>query len=303
MTREPRTPPTATPRRWAIALVLTASLWPALWFVRFVSDVPAMIVLAAAAPAVVYAWLITRVDRAEPEPFIALLAALLGGAVVAAYCSHTINAWLLAWAGTLTSAAEARPLAGGFGAPVVEEIAKAGTLLVLFALAGRAARGALDGIVYGGLIGMGFAFTENVVYLTFAMLGGGPSGLAQAVYVRALLGGFNHALFTATTGAALGWAWRRNASGARWLVPLVGLGLAIIQHVVWNAVASDAINGVLCGPELVGGPCRPHPSETSLLVMVPLLTAIFIGPGVVTLGAIVVLSRDRAIRRRAATPN
>jgi RsiW-degrading membrane proteinase PrsW (M82 family) len=303
VTREPRTPPSTTPRRWAIAIALASSIWPALWFVRFVSDVPGMIVLAAAAPALVYAWLITRLDRTDPEPFAVLVAALFGGAVLAAYCSHTINGWLLAWAGTLTSADQARPLAGGFGAPVVEELAKAVVLVVLFALAGREARGALDGIVYGGLIGMGFAFTENVVYLTFAMLGGGPAGLAQAVYVRALLGGFNHALFTATTGAAVGWAARAGESTNRWLVPLVGLGLAIIQHVVWNAVASNAINGVLCGPELVGGPCRPHPSETSLLLMVPLLTAIFVGPGVVTLGAITVLSRNRTVRDRAGAVN
>ena len=293
MTREPRTPPSAL-RRWAIALVLAAAIWPALWFVRFVGDVPGMIVLAAAAPALLYAWLITRVDRIDPEPVLALAAALLGGAVIAAYCSHTANEWLLAWAGSLTSADQARPLAGGFGAPVVEEIAKAAMLIVLFALVGREARGALDGIVYGALIGLGFAFTENVVYLTFAMLQGGAAGLAQAVYVRALLGGFNHAAFTATTGAAVGWAWRSGVAGARWLVPALGLGLAIIQHVVWNAVASIAINGVLCGPELAGGPCRPHPSETSLLLTVPLLTAIFIGPGLVTLGAITVLSRNRA---------
>jgi RsiW-degrading membrane proteinase PrsW (M82 family) len=251
-------------------------------------------VLAAAAPALLYAWLITRIDRIDPEPVPALCAALVGGAVVAAYCSHTVNEWLLAWAGTLTTADQARPLAGGFGAPVVEEIAKAAMLVVLFALAGREARGALDGIVYGALIGVGFAFTENVVYLTFAMLQGGPTGLVQALYVRALLGGFNHAAFTATTGAALGWAWSAGTAGGRVLVPFVGLGLAIIQHVVWNAVASNAINGVLCGPELAGGPCRPHPSETSLLLTVPLLTAIFIGPGLLTLGAITALSRDRA---------
>ncbi|MEO6026913.1 MAG: PrsW family intramembrane metalloprotease, partial [Candidatus Binatia bacterium] len=289
------------PRRWAIALVLCAAVGPTLWFVRFVSDVPGTIVLAAIAPALVYAWLIVQIDRAKPEPWLALLAALLGGAIIAAYLSHTINGWLLTWVGTLASADDARPLAAGFGAPVVEEIAKAGTLLVLFALITSEVDGALDGIVYGALIGMGFAFTENVIYLTFAVLQGGPSGLLQAVYIRALLGGFNHAAFTATTGAALGWAWVSATTRGRWLVPAVGLGLAIIQHVVWNAVASNAINGVLCGPELLGGPCRPHPSETSLLLAVPLLTAIFIGPGIMTLGAITVLSRGRATRRPILT--
>jgi hypothetical protein len=147
---------------------------------------------------------------------------------------------------------------------------------------------------------MGFAFTENVVYLTFAVLQGGPQGLMQAVYIRALLGGFNHAAFTATTGAALGYAWTRPALRGRWLIPALGLALAILQHVVWNAVASNAINGVLCGPELAGGPCRPRPTEISLFVMVPLLTAIFIGPGLMTLGAIAMLTVERGARHRSA---
>ena len=74
--------------------------------------------------------------------------------------------------------------------------------------------------------------------------------------------------------------------------------IAIIQHVVWNAVASSAINGVLCGPELAGGPCRPEPTHTSLFVIVPLLTAIFVGPGLMTLGAIAVLTLEREARRQ-----
>jgi len=301
MTRpETRAPHPTTPRRWALVIALVTAIGPCLWFVRLVADVPGLIVLAAAVPALLYTWGIVQIDRYEPEPRLALLAALLGGAVIAAYLSHTINGWLLAWAGTLTSADQARPLAAEFGAPIVEEVAKAATLVLLIVIGRNLLDGALDGIVYGALIGMGFAFTENVIYLTFAVLQGGPAGLMQAVYIRALLGGFNHAAFTATTGAALGYAWTAHRTRGRWLVPAVGLALAIVQHVVWNAVASSAINGVLCGPELVGGPCRPHPSETSLFVTVPLMTAIFIGPGLMTLGAIAVLALEREARRRSA---
>lgn len=295
----PRAQQMPTLHPWALGLVLLASFVPARWFVDLVKDVPGLIVLAALIPALLYAWGIVRIDRYEPEPRVALLAALLGGAVIAAYLSHTINSWLLDFAGSLTTSDQVRPLAGGFGAPVVEEITKAGTLIVLILVGRGLLNGALDGIVYGALIGVGFAFTENVIYLTFAVLQGGPAGLMQAVYIRALLGGFNHAAFTATTGAALGYAWTMPARQGRGLIPAVGLGLAIVQHVVWNAVASNAINGVLCGPELAGGPCRPHPTDTSLFVTVPLLTAIFIGPGLMTLGAIAILTLEREARRRS----
>jgi RsiW-degrading membrane proteinase PrsW (M82 family) len=284
-----------------VLLALVVALGPSRWFLRALTDVPSMIVLAAAVPALLWAWAICRIDRYEREPGWALVAALLGGAVIAAALSHTVNGWLLDWAGELAGRDAARPLAGGFGAPVVEELAKAATLVLVAALASRLVDGALDGIVYGALVGIGFAFTENVVYLTFAVLQGGSGGLVRAVYVRALLGGGNHAAFTATTGAALGWAMaaRGLSEPGRWLVPLVGLALAIVQHVVWNAVAAEAITGVLCGPELTGGPCRPEPSDTSLFVMVPLLTAIFIGPGLMTLGAIAML----ALRGQAPNRN
>ena len=277
------------------ALVATAALaaYPSLWFVRTLVDVPGVIVLAAVIPALCFTLAVVWIDRDDPEPPLALVTALFAGAVVASFASQTVNAHLLEWVGGLTSAAEARPLAGGFGAPIVEELAKAIVLVALIALGGGILGGTRDGIVYGALVGIGFAFTENVVYLTFAVLQGGPAGLLRGVYVRALLGGGNHAAFTATTGAALGWAWGRRRPGGMWLVPMLGLAFAMLQHVVWNAVAAAAIQGVLCGPELAGGPCRPEPTDVSLFVLVPSLTAIFIGPGLVTLGAIAFASSRR----------
>ncbi len=285
----------ATPRpssSWSRAAPLVAALvalGPIPWFAQVLAGVPGWIVVAAGVPAALYALAIVWIDRGEPEPPLVLAAALFAGAVFAAYAAHTANAWLLAWA--------ARPLAASAGAPIVEEIAKAMALLVVVALARDAFGGTFDGIVYGALVGIGFAFTENVVYLTFAVLQGGSAGLLRAVYVRALLGGGNHAAFTATTGAAFGWAWTRGDARGRLIVAGLGLLFAMLQHVVWNAVAASAIQGVLCGPELAGGPCRPTPSGVSLFVTVPLLTAVFVGPGLLTLGAIAVVASRSKISR------
>lgn len=284
-------------RSWALLVALPAACVPLLWFARLLMDAPGLIECAAALPAIVYAWCVTRVDRAEREPTAALVATLLAGAVIAGWMSHTANALVLDWAGTVTTHDDARALAGAFGAPVIEEVAKAATLFAVLFIGRSLLDGPLDGIVYGALVGLGFAFTENVIYLTFAMLQGGASGLLRGLYLRALLGGWNHAAFTATTGAALGYAVAR-VGAVRWLVPLVGLGLAIVQHVTWNAVAAGAINGVLCGPELGTAPCRATPTWTSLFVLVPFLMVIFVGPGLLTLGAIAYTAR----RRPRATP-
>lgn len=276
-------------------LAVAASTVPLAWFVRLIADVPTLIVAAAGVPALAYAWCVTRVERSDREPLPAVVAAVAAGAVVAGWLGHAANTRVLQWAATVTGSDAARSLAGGFAAPAIEEIAKAATLIALLALGRGLLVGSLDGIVYGALVGIGFAFSENVIYLTFAMLQGGQSGLLRGIYLRALLGGWNHAAFTATTGAALGYAAGARAPLPRaTLLTMIGLGLAIVQHVAWNAVAASAITGVLCGPELGGAPCLAEPSWTSLFVLVPFLMVIFLGPGVVTLGAIAVVARRSA---------
>jgi len=173
------------------------------------------------------------------------------------------------------------------GAPVVEEAAKCAALLVLFFLWRSRAANARDGIVCGALVGLGFAATENVLYLSLAALQGGPVGLARGVYLRGVVYGLNHAAFTATTGAALGYARSHgDARVAAVLVVVVGFGFAVLQHVLWNAVASEAIVRVLCSPVIAGGPCRGVPSPSSLYVTAPMLVAVFVGPGIATLFAI-----------------
>jgi hypothetical protein len=101
--------------------------------------------------------------------------------------------------------------------------------------------------------------------------------------LRAFLYGLNHAVFTATTGAALGYA-REASSHARALaVVLAGLGAAIVQHQLWNVVASHKIVELLCDPPAVDAACRATPSATNLYVVVPLIVLLTIGPGAAAL--------------------
>jgi len=126
--------------------------------------------------------------------------------------------------------------------------------------------GVLDGLVYGALIGLGFAMTENVLYLGQAYIAGGLGALGQLFIAREIFGGLGHALYSGTLGAAVGWARARYGRGmARFVVPLLGWTLAIAQHSLWNLGASAIA-------------ARSDPT-TPLLGLVAIQTLFFIVPG------------------------
>ena len=60
---------------------------------------------------------------------------------------------------------------GAVVAPVTEEAAKGLFILLLLWFRRNELDGILDGIVYAGMVGIGFAFTENILYLAAAYIG------------------------------------------------------------------------------------------------------------------------------------
>src|SRR4051794_12435628 len=142
------------------------------------SNAPAISVLATALAAVpvvplvlCYLWL----DRYEPEPKRLLLLGLLWGAFAATFGALVVQGIGGLFDG-VTDQVELAVLA-----PVTEEASK-GLFLILLLLWRRAELdGVLDGIVYAGMIGIGFAFTENILYLGASYNGTngmGPGGIA-----------------------------------------------------------------------------------------------------------------------------
>src|SRR5262249_22079246 len=145
------------------------------------------------------------------------------------------------------------------------------------------------------------AMTENFSYLTLAALQGGTGGLLRGVYLRAVLGGPVHATFTAIAGAALVKACTARRIAAGLATAFAGVLAAVVQHVVWNGLASRTLTGVLCGPQYPGA-CRPEPDARALLVQAPLVVVLFLGPGVLMLLAIGRLaSRQHAASGRPVT--
>lgn len=201
-------------------------------------------IVAAVIPAGLYIGITYWFDHYEKEPAWLLMATFLWGAVPSIILALIFNL-LGALPFYLVGGAGLADAAGAvLVAPVVEETIKALALLGMFLLNRQEIDSLLDGIIYGAMVGMGFAMVENVFYFVEAFNSGGFGEWGTLVFLRAVLFGLNHSLFTAMTG--LGFALARHAR-QRWVrfvaIP-AGWLTAIFLHFTHNLVSS--FPGVLC---------------------------------------------------------
>jgi RsiW-degrading membrane proteinase PrsW (M82 family) len=202
-----------------------------------VSSAPKVTVLAVLLAAVPVGPLIACLlwlDRYEPEPRRLLAGGLLWGVFVAT----GIALLLEGFGGFVGGISDTRMLE--IGAPLAEEASKGLFLLLLLWWRRAELDGVLDGIVYAGMVGVGFAFTENILYLASAYdgsVGVGPGGvdaLTGTFVLRCLISPFAHPLFTACTGIGVGIAVGSRRRSTRILAPIAGYGCAVLTHAVWN---------------------------------------------------------------------
>jgi protease PrsW len=209
---------------------------------------PAFLVTFALIQAVVFLLLIRFLDLYEREPLNALALMAAWGATGAVALSLAGNAIVL---GLLPPALE-KTFGSALAGPLVEEVAKGLAVVVTFSLSWWAARrfglleleGLTDGMVYGAAVGLGFAFTEDLLYLFNEAdeqgLGAGLSEYASRVDFFGV-GQLGHAVYTAAFGAGLGLAtWSRSWRG-RLGFPLLGLVAAMLMHAVHNGLPSFAL--------------------------------------------------------------
>jgi RsiW-degrading membrane proteinase PrsW (M82 family) len=231
-------------------------------------DVISVVLLASAlalVPTLIYAVFLWWLDRYEKEPLPLLMVAFVWGAVPAIVLALILELGAGIPLEQVVMTDQTRQITEAtLIAPIVEEAVKAVILVVLFLAYWREFDDLLDGVIYGAMVGLGFAMVENVIYLTFTAYEDGPDGAAPDVgrmvtlwVFRAGLFGLNHSMFTAFTGAALGLARSLKKRWQRGLVPSLGLGVAMIFHASHNALASmvyvlsqsesEANNGLILG--------------------------------------------------------
>ncbi|MDQ3931085.1 MAG: PrsW family intramembrane metalloprotease [Chloroflexota bacterium] len=203
----------------------------------------AIAALLAFIPTIIYALLVWWLDRYEKEPLGLLIVAFLWGAVPAVILAIALEIGAGIPLERLILDEVPRQFAEvSLVGPAVEEAVKAIILVVLFAAYKREFDNVMDGIVYGAMVGLGFAMVENVLYLQSIAYGGGGGADLGAMFtlwiLRAGVFGLNHSMFTALTGAALGLARSLKAGWQKGLVPALGLIAAITFHALHNGLTS-----------------------------------------------------------------
>ncbi len=194
-------------------------------------------IVLAALPLAPLIWTYLWLDRYEPEPRSLLALGLGWGAFVAtsgALLLQIFDSVIFSATDTFTAVVVA---------PITEEAAKGLFILLLLFYRRHELDGILDGLVYAGMVGIGFAFTENILYLTSAYMGqdgqaGGLGGAVGLFVVRCVFSPFAHPFFTAFTGIGIGIAVTARSKPVRVLAPLLGYLVAVGAHAAWNGSLS-----------------------------------------------------------------
>lgn len=179
----------------------------------------ALIPLAYTIPA--FIWL----DRLEPEPRAMRWNAFFWGGGISVLVASVANEFTDASFGTAAALV--------ISAPVAEEIMK--SLGILGAAKRNQIDSPLDGVVYAGYVGLGFAMVENIIYFSQAIA---DDDLGLVFVMRGLFSPFAHPFFTLWVGLAIGTAVKKGRS--RRFAAMRGLLLAMALHSSWNA---SGVNG------------------------------------------------------------
>lgn len=186
-------------------------------------------------PAVGIFLLVNFMDRYEREPWFLRLAAFLWGAIIAIppalFIEKQVDAALTDWLASNANNLLLHALVQGLNAGITEETIKGLGLLLLLLVLRDEFDNVTDGIVYGALIGAGFAMVENFGY--FASNG---NNVAFLIIGRIVLGWLGHSTFTACFGAALGYIRHTRSRWKQLLIPLIGYLLAVGLHTFFDFV-------------------------------------------------------------------
>lgn len=221
-----------------VFVILFLSMVVALLLFASVGVVPAVIAtFVAFVPAMLYLFPLIWLDRYDPEPFWLLSLAFAWGALVAVIVSFIVNTIVGVIVAIGVSPEAGQAVGAVISAPVFEEGSKGLGVLILLIFFRKYFDDILDGIVFAGVIALGFATVENVLYYGRAIGEAGAGALVVLFVLRGIMSPFAHVTFTAMTGIGCGIARESHKMYVRILLPVIGYCAAVALHAVWNGLA------------------------------------------------------------------
>jgi protease PrsW len=200
-------------------------------------------------PMLCFAFFVYWLDRYEKEPKVLLTTVFFWGVIVAAGGAYLLNTMFGIGIYWLSGSEQVADLAtGSLIAPTVEETLKGLAVLVVFLVVRHEFDSILDGIIYAAIVALGFAATENSLYIYRGFAQEGWTGFWTLVFIRVFLVGWQHPFYTAFVGIGLAVARLNRGRAVILTAPLVGLVLAVFAHSFHNTIPA-----ILGGFGLIAG--------------------------------------------------
>ncbi len=209
-----------------LIVILLTALNPVGTAVGFVLSSVAMTIVVLA-----YLWL----DRFEPEPPRLLVLAFIWGTSAAVVIASVLQIFLEHWLNPAVDAAQSAGISAAtlvVGAPVTEEAAKGLFLLLMMTGARRRELNSLtDCLVYAGLVGAGFAWLEDILYIAD---GESLTDSLTTAALRLIMSPFAHSLFTTLFALGVWFALHQRSPIAKAGYIMLGYFGAVVLHAMWN---------------------------------------------------------------------
>jgi protease PrsW len=181
-------------------------------------------------------------DRLEPEPRAALVIVFLWGAAMAALIGligKGDGSQLLTTPELRSGGFAAESVVTLIGVAALEETLKGVALVGLLLWRPQEVDGISDGVVYGSMVGLGFALIENIYYYTQATHYG-FDGVADTFLLRGVVSPVCQTLFSSLIGAGVAYAVTTNRRRGLWAIG-AGWVAAVTLHALWNASLAAAV--------------------------------------------------------------
>ena len=200
--------------------------------------------------AVVFIWILGRMDLFEREPAAVRAAAFIWGGLVATSVAIIANNNLLSLLTKLYGVPFATKWGPAIAGPLNEEWVKTLGVVALVLIVREHFHRSLDGLIYGAFCGLGFQVVENLTYAVNFAIANPNSDLAGSLSItitRILVAGpWSHPIYSGVAGLGVAFAVTSKRT------PLIRYGVAAAlfvaawaMHLLWNSPLPDWLPNAL----------------------------------------------------------